>query len=287
MSEKILEIRHLSKTFGANLVLKDIDFTVNSKDVTCIIGASGSGKSTLLRCLNLLETPTTGEILYHGNNIADAKVNAPKYRSRVGMVFQSFNLFNNMTVLENCMVGQVKVLKKGKEESKQKAMYYLEKVGMAPYINAKPRQLSGGQKQRVLIARALCATDKLLILDEPITGLDPSAILDFYQLIRKLNQEEKVAILMVSHDMANIVHQGGKILQMRQKPLFWGTMKEYVKSEIAHSFLGREELATLGHRCGVPMQKDGIRKMQKPEMGSEIDSETKQHLKDRNAEKEV
>ena len=132
-----------------------------------------------------------------------------------------------------------------------------------------------------------CATDKLLILDEPITGLDPSAILDFYQLIRKLNQEEKVAILMVSHDMANIVHQGGKILQMRQKPLFWGTMKEYVKSEIAHSFLGREELATLGHRCGVPMQKDGIRKMQKPEMGSETDSETKQHLKDRNAEKEV
>ena len=127
MSEKILEIRHLSKTFGTNLVLKDIDFTVNSKDVTCIIGASGSGKSTLLRCLNLLETPTTGEILYHGNNIADAKVNAPKYRSRVGMVFQSFNLFNNMTVLENCMVGQVKVLKKGKEESKQKAMYYLEK----------------------------------------------------------------------------------------------------------------------------------------------------------------
>lgn len=112
MSEKILEIRHLSKTFGTNLVLKDIDFTVNKGDVTCIIGASGSGKSTLLRCLNLLETPTTGEILYHGNNIADPKVNAAKYRSRVGMVFQSFNLFNNMTVLENCVVGQVKVLKR-------------------------------------------------------------------------------------------------------------------------------------------------------------------------------
>ena len=139
MSEKILEIRHLSKTFGTNLVLKDIDFTVNSKDVTCIIGASGSGKSTLLRCLNLLETPTTGEILYHGNNIADAKVNAPKYRSRVGMVFQSFNLFNNMTVLENCMVGQVKVLKKGKEESKQKAMYYLEKVGNGSLYQCKTK----------------------------------------------------------------------------------------------------------------------------------------------------
>ena len=122
MSEKILEIRHLSKTFGTNLVLKDIDFTVNKGDVPCIIGASGSGKSTLLRCLNLLETPTTGEILYHGNNIADPKVNAAKYRSRVGMVFQSFNLFNNMTVLENCVVGQVKVLKKDKETARKNAL---------------------------------------------------------------------------------------------------------------------------------------------------------------------
>ena len=183
MSEKILEIRHLSKTFGTNLVLKDIDFTVNSKDVTCIIGASGSGKSTLLRCLNLLETPTTGEILYHGNNIADAKVNAPKYRSRVGMVFQSFNLFNNMTVLENCMVGQVKVLKKGKEESKQKAMYYLEKVGMAPYINAKPRQLSGGQKQRVAIARALAMEPEVLLFDEPTSALDPQMVGEVLELL--------------------------------------------------------------------------------------------------------
>ena len=172
-------------------------------------------------------------------------------------------------------------------KEKKEARANLDRLGIRDLEKSCFRELSGGQKQRVLIARALCATDKLLILDEPITGLDPSAILDFYQLIRKLNQEEKVAILMVSHDMANIVHQGGKILQMRQKPLFWGTMKEYVKSEIAHSFLGREELATLGHRCGVPMQKDGIRKMQKPEMGSETDSETKQHLKDRSAEKEV
>lgn len=139
--DRILEIRHLSKTFGTNPVLKDIDFSVSSGDVTCIIGASGSGKSTLLRCLNLLETPTTGEIMYHGTNIADKKVNAPQYRSKVGMVFQSFNLFNNMTVLENCMIGQVKVLKKNKTDAHKNAMYYLEKVGMAPYINAKPRQL--------------------------------------------------------------------------------------------------------------------------------------------------
>ena len=153
--EMILEIRHLSKAFGTNLVLKDIDFSVKTGDVTCIIGASGSGKSTLLRCLNLLETPTTGEILYHGDNIVGTKVNAPKYRSRVGMVFQSFNLFNNMNVLDNCMIGQTKVLKKSKEEARKNALYYLEKVGMAPYINAKPRQLSGGQKQRIAIARAL------------------------------------------------------------------------------------------------------------------------------------
>ena len=200
MSEKILEIRHLSKTFGTNLVLKDIDFTVNSKDVTCIIGASGSGKSTLLRCLNLLETPTTGEILYHGNNIADAKVNAPKYRSRVGMVFQSFNLFNNMTVLENCMVGQVKVLKKGKEESKQKAMYYLEKVGMAPYINAKPRQLSGGQKQRVAIARALAMEPEVLLFDEPTSALDPEITAEILRLLKQL-AAEKMTMVIVTHEI--------------------------------------------------------------------------------------
>ena len=200
MSEKILEIRHLSKTFGTNLVLKDIDFTVNSKDVTCIIGASGSGKSTLLRCLNLLETPTTGEILYHGNNIADAKVNAPKYRSRVGMVFQSFNLFNNMTVLENCMVGQVKVLKKGKEESKQKAMYYLEKVGMAPYINAKPRQLSGGQKQRVGIARAMALHPDVILFDEPTSALDPEMMGEVLDVIRRAKADGHT-MMIVSHEM--------------------------------------------------------------------------------------
>ena len=155
MSEQVIKISHLSKTFGKNVVLRDIDFSVCTGDVTCIIGASGSGKSTLLRCLNLLETPTTGEILFHGENIADAHTNAAAYRAKVGMVFQSFNLFSNMTVLENCMIGQTKVLKKNKEDAKKSALAFLDKVGMAPYINAKPRQLSGGQKQRVAIARAL------------------------------------------------------------------------------------------------------------------------------------
>ena len=214
MSEKILEIRHLSKTFGTNLVLKDIDFTVNSKDVTCIIGASGSGKSTLLRCLNLLETPTTGEILYHGNNIADAKVNAPKYRSRVGMVFQSFNLFNNMTVLENCMVGQVKVLKKGKEESKQKAMYYLEKVGMAPYINAKPKQLSGGQKQRVAIARALITKPAIILADKPTGNLDTQSSLEVMGLLKQTSERFCQTIVMITHNM-NLAQMTDRIIRIQ------------------------------------------------------------------------
>ena len=148
MEDVILQVNHLSKSFGSHEVLRDIDFTVAKGDVTSIIGASGSGKSTLLRCINLLETPTSGEVCYHGKNVAGRGVNAPAYRAHVGMVFQSFNLFNNMTVLENCMVGQVKVLKRSREEARAHAMTYLEKVGMAPYINAKPRQISGGQLLR-------------------------------------------------------------------------------------------------------------------------------------------
>ena len=241
MSEKILEIRHLSKTFGTNLVLKDIDFTVNSKDVTCIIGASGSGKSTLLRCLNLLETPTTGEILYHGNNIADAKVNAPKYRSRVGMVFQSFNLFNNMTVLENCMVGQVKVLKKGKEESKQKAMYYLEKVGMAPYINAKPRQLSGGQKQRVAIARALAMNPDILFFDDPTSALDPELTKEVLKVIKELASEH-MTMVIVTHEMSFAKEVSNRIIFMENGVIVEdGTPEQVFNSQNARTreFIGK------------------------------------------------
>ena len=148
MEDMILQVNHLSKSFGNHEVLRDIDFTVKKGDVTSIIGASGSGKSTLLRCINLLEIPTSGQILYHGKDVAARGVKAPEYRSHVGMVFQSFNLFNNMTVLENCIVGQVKVLKRGREEAKQHALQSLEKVGMTPYINARPRQISGGLSKR-------------------------------------------------------------------------------------------------------------------------------------------
>ena len=172
MEDVILQVNHLSKSFGSHEVLRDIDFTVAKGDVTSIIGASGSGKSTLLRCINLLETPTSGEVCYHGKNVAGRGVNAPAYRAHVGMVFQSFNLFNNMTVLENCMVGQVKVLKRSREEARAHAMTYLEKVGMAPYINAKPRQISGGQKQRVAIARIFLKNPPILILDEATSALD-------------------------------------------------------------------------------------------------------------------
>ncbi len=201
MSEMILQVNHLSKSFGKHEVLKDIDFTVNKGDVISVIGASGSGKSTLLRCINLLETPTSGEILYHSTNVADRKVKAHEYRSHVGMVFQSFNLFNNMTVLQNCMIGQVKVLKRSKEEAKEKALYFLEKVGMLPYINAKPRQISGGQKQRVAIARALAMDPEVLLFDEPTSALDPEMVGEVLTVMQNLAQEG-MTMLVVTHEMA-------------------------------------------------------------------------------------
>ena len=201
MDDMILEIRHLSKSFGSHEVLRDIDFTVKKGDVTSIIGASGSGKSTLLRCINLLETPTSGEILYRGQNVTGPKVNAPQYRSHVGMVFQSFNLFNNMTVLKNCMVGQMKVLKKSKAEAEENALRYLEQVGMDPYVNAKPRQLSGGMQQRVAIARALAMEPEVLLFDEPTSALDPEMVGEVLAVMRDLAQNG-MTMLVVTHEMA-------------------------------------------------------------------------------------
>ena len=201
MADNILEIRHLSKSFGTHEVLRDIDFTVSKGDVISIIGASGSGKSTLLRCINLLETPSSGEILYHDENVTGKSVNAAKYRSHVGMVFQSFNLFNNMTVLKNCMVGQMKVLGRSKDEAHEQAMRYLEKVGMAPYVNAKPRQLSGGQKQRVAIARALAMEPEVLLFDEPTSALDPQMVGEVLEVMRNL-AKEGLTMIVVTHEMA-------------------------------------------------------------------------------------
>lgn len=201
MSDTILQINHLSKTFGTHEVLRDIDFSVNHGDVTSIIGPSGSGKSTLLRCINLLETPSSGDILYHGQNIKSLKGGASAYRSHVGMVFQSFNLFNNMNALKNCMIGQMKVLGKSKQEAKASAMHYLEKVGMGPYINAKPSQLSGGQKQRVAIARALAMEPEVLLFDEPTSALDPQMVGEVLSVMRDL-AKEGLTMIVVTHEMA-------------------------------------------------------------------------------------
>lgn len=196
----ILKINHLSKTFGDNKVLADIDFTVNAGDVTCIIGSSGSGKSTLLRCINLFETPTSGEILFHGENILYTQ-SAPKYRQKVAMVFQSFNLFGNMNVLKNCTVGPRKVLGMKKDEAEAVAKKYLELVGMGAYVNAKPKQLSGGQKQRVAIARALAMNPEVILFDEPTSALDPEMVGEVLSVMKDL-AERGLTMLIVTHEMA-------------------------------------------------------------------------------------
>ena len=200
MSENIIEIQHLEKNFGSHKVLSDIDFSVKKGDVTTIIGVSGSGKSTLLRCINVLETPSGGKILFHGKDIEEKGFSVTDYRAKVGMVFQSFNLFNNMTVLQNCMVGQIKVLGKKKDEAEEKAKYFLEKVGMLPYINAKPKQLSGGQKQRVAIARALAMEPEVLLFDEPTSALDPQMVGEVLAVMRQL-AAEGLTMIVVTHEM--------------------------------------------------------------------------------------
>ena len=215
MRDAILEVKHLSKSFGSNLVLRDIDFTVEKGDVISIIGASGSGKSTLLRCINLLETPSSGEILYHGKNILAHGSNPAQYRSHVGMVFQSFNLFNNMTVLENCITGQVHVLKRSRADAEKHAMEFLEKVGMAPYINARPRQISGGQKQRVAIARALAMDPEVLLFDEPTSALDPEMVGEVLQVMRRL-AETGITMLVVTHEMAFARDVSRRVVYMNQ-----------------------------------------------------------------------
>jgi putative lysine transport system ATP-binding protein len=198
--EKIIDIQHLSKSFGTHEVLKDIDFSVKKGEVVCIIGSSGSGKSTLLRCINLLEKPSGGQIIYHDENILDDKHDIRAYRTKLGMVFQQFNLFNNHNVLNNCVVGQIKVLKRSKEEAEKVARKYLNVVGMEQYINAKPKQLSGGQKQRVAIARALSMEPDVMLFDEPTSALDPEMVGEVLKVMKEL-AESGLTMLIVTHEM--------------------------------------------------------------------------------------
>ena len=216
MAEQVIEIKGLHKAFGSHEVLKGIDFAANKGEVVCIIGSSGSGKSTLLRCINLLENPDKGEIRYHGKDIlTDDTVNMPQYHAKVGMVFQQFNLFGNMTVLENCMTGQMKVLGRSREESMNNAMKYLRKVGMEAYVNAKPRQLSGGQKQRVASARSLAMDPEVILFDEPTSALDPEMVGEELSVMQNL-AHEGLTMLVVTHEMGFARAVADKVVFMDQ-----------------------------------------------------------------------
>lgn len=211
--QTVIEISHLEKKFGDHEVLRDIDFTVEKGKVVCIIGASGSGKSTLLRCINLLELPTSGTIRFHGKNIQDNDFKLSEYHARVGMVFQQFNLFYNMTVLENCVVGQMKVLGRSRQAAEKNALKYLDRVGMAQFIRAKPRQISGGQKQRVAIARALSMDPEVLLFDEPTSALDPEMVGEVLQVMKGLTQSG-LTMLVVTHEMAFARDAANKVVFM-------------------------------------------------------------------------
>lgn len=240
-SEKIIEIKHLSKIFGDHEVLKDIDFTVNKGDVTCIIGSSGSGKSTLLRCINLFETPTSGEILFKGENVLLNK-SAASYRQKVGMVFQSFNLFNNMNVLKNCTLGPITVQKLKKPDAEALARKHLRLVGMEEYIEARPKQLSGGQKQRVAIARALCMRPEVLLFDEPTSALDPEMVGEVLKVMTDL-AKSGLTMVVVTHEMgfardiaSHVVFMDGGVIVEEGSP---SEIFVSPKTERAREFLSR------------------------------------------------
>ena len=201
MSETVILIKDLSKSFGDHEVLRKIDIDVHSGEVICIVGSSGSGKSTLLRCINKLEKQTSGKILYHDKEVRNVQKDINDYRSKVGMVFQSFNLFNNMTVLQNCMLCTRRVLHLPKQEAFDRAITHLKAVGMAPYINAKPSQLSGGQKQRVAIARSLCMNPEVLLFDEPTSALDPEMVGEVLNVMKDLARTG-LTMIIVTHEMA-------------------------------------------------------------------------------------
>ena len=244
--EEILRLEHLEKTFGTHQVLRDISFSVNKGDVISIIGSSGSGKSTMLRCVNLLEEPTGGKIIFEGKDIAGKELNLSQYRARVGMVFQQFNLFNNMNALENCVCPQLTVLHRKREEAEKIARDYLERVGMSAYCNARPAQLSGGQKQRVAIARTLSMNPDIILFDEPTSAFDPEMVGEVLDVMKRL-AGEGFTMLVVTHEMAFardvssrvIFMDGGVILEDAAPEEIFNNPKQARTREFLSRYLSR------------------------------------------------
>ena len=247
---KVLEINHIQKSFNnATLhVLKDISLSVDKGEVVSIIGPSGSGKSTLLRCATLLTEMDSGELIYMGEVAAkngpdgkavySGKAELKKIRSIFGLVFQNFNLFPHFSVLKNLVDPQVHVLGRTKQEAEERALALLKKMGLEEKANAYPCELSGGQQQRVLLARAMCATKKLLLLDEPVTGLDPVATNEMYNLIKLINLCDSTSVIMISHDIHEAVRYATHILHLGNRQLFFGTTAQYRESDLARRFVG-------------------------------------------------
>ena len=241
---EILKLEHLEKSFGDHVVLRDINLSVSKGEVISVIGSSGSGKSTMLRCINLLEEPTGGRIIFEGNDISDKKNNVTSYRARVGMVFQQFNLFNNMNVLENCVCPQVTVLKKSRADAEKTAREYLAKVGMDSFVNARPKQLSGGQKQRVAIARSLSMHPDILLFDEPTSALDPEMVGEVLEVMQSL-AKSGLTMIVVTHEMAFardvstrvIFMDGGVILEDSTPDVIFNTPREQRTKEFLTRYL--------------------------------------------------
>lgn len=242
MSMSILSVHHLQKHFGDLKVLNDIDFEVQEGETVCVIGSSGSGKSTLLRCLNLLEMPDGGEICYHDKNILEGHIDLNMHRAKIGMVFQSFYLFNNMNVLENCILGQRKVLKRDRKECEAKALELLTKVGMEKFAKAMPSTLSGGQKQRVAIARALCMDPEVLLFDEPTSALDPEMVNDVLNVMKGLSGSGLTMVVVThemsfAHDVADrVIFMDKGVIEEEGTPeqLFDNPQKERTKAFLSH-----------------------------------------------------
>jgi len=242
MGKKVIEIKNIRKDFGKRTVLKDVNFDVHEKEVVSIIGSSGSGKSTLLRCINLLEKPTSGQVLIHGKDAMAGDISLVTLREKVGMVFQQFNLFNNLSVLENCVIGQMKVLKKSREEAEKTAKELLAKVGMERFIHAKPAQISGGQKQRVAIARALAMEPEVLLFDEPTSALDPEMVGEVLKVMKDL-AKSGLTMLVVTHEMDFAHDVSSRVVFMDQGVIVEDDRPEVIfdnpKHERTKEFLSR------------------------------------------------